>query len=435
MMEKTNTSTKQVAHDVSTLCPEDAKIALALSGGGVRASAFHMGVLRYFSSKGLLGNIRPISTVSGGSLAVGLLMSKNGNAWPHDPASFSKAAELVKQVLTSTSLQLNALLRMLNPFNWPHIFSRANVVADSLEGLWGIKGKLGSLPTLPVWELNGTTMETGRRWRFVSGPGAIMGDGATGNWGAKDFRLADAMAASAAFPGGVSPLQVSADPGTATLRYPDPMNAVLREKGTKSWHIADGGVYDNLGLEPLYDASARKIRQTCGCDFVIVSDAGSPLKFSNWALWAQGLGFGGRTIDVMYAQGRNMRARSFVGTIIAKTASGLFLNIANSRANAITEYLKQGGDKRISNSLAAGLNQDKVDEAALFETTLRRLSTAEYDLLERHGFETAQTQWTLYGRAQFQATCADGIVRDDIASTNTAPFQQDTELSPIEGTQ
>jgi NTE family protein len=405
MAEDQETARKAAVPGVSEKCPNESKIGLALSGGGVRASAFHMGALRYLATNDLIKNVTFLSTVSGGSLVTGLLISKSRGTWPADLQSFEKAAAEVKAVLTTKNLQRSALLRMLNPWNWRHIFSRANVVADSLENLWGIKGTLGDLPASPIWELNGTTMETGRRWRFVSGPATRMGDGSTGDWPGKDFPLAKAMAASAAFPGGVTPLQVHADPKTATLKYPDRMNKSVLDSGKTNWHIADGGVYDNLGLEPVFDASSREIRKTCGCDFVIVSDAGSPLRFSGWSLWAQGLGFGGRTIDIMYAQGRNTRTRSFVGAVRARTASGIFLNIASSRTSSIDAYLKDKGTPSVAAALTPALEQPDVDKAAAFPTTLNSLTSAQYELLELHGFETAQTQWQLYGIQQFKAGC------------------------------
>jgi predicted acylesterase/phospholipase RssA len=43
-------------------------IGLALSGGGFRAAAFHLGVLRRLRELGVLGQIRVMSTVSGGSI-------------------------------------------------------------------------------------------------------------------------------------------------------------------------------------------------------------------------------------------------------------------------------------------------------------------------------------------------------------------------------
>ncbi|ACK69008.1 hypothetical protein PCC7424_0545 [Gloeothece citriformis PCC 7424] len=44
------------------------KIALALSGGGYRAAAFHLGVLDFLHYVGLVDHITLLSTVSGGSI-------------------------------------------------------------------------------------------------------------------------------------------------------------------------------------------------------------------------------------------------------------------------------------------------------------------------------------------------------------------------------
>jgi NTE family protein len=44
------------------------KIALALSGGGARAMAFHLGCLRALHDLGILDRVRVLSTVSGGSV-------------------------------------------------------------------------------------------------------------------------------------------------------------------------------------------------------------------------------------------------------------------------------------------------------------------------------------------------------------------------------
>src|SRR5437660_7810223 len=47
--------------------------ALCLSGGGFRAALFHLGALRRLNELGLLSKMRTISSVSGGSVANGLL--------------------------------------------------------------------------------------------------------------------------------------------------------------------------------------------------------------------------------------------------------------------------------------------------------------------------------------------------------------------------
>ena len=58
------------------------KVALALSGGGVRAAVFHCGVLQRLALDGLLESTTFVSTVSGGSLVVGLILCQSGHRWP-----------------------------------------------------------------------------------------------------------------------------------------------------------------------------------------------------------------------------------------------------------------------------------------------------------------------------------------------------------------
>jgi NTE family protein len=48
-------------------------MALCLSGGGYRAMVFHVGSLWRLYESGLLGQIKRISSVSGGSITAGLL--------------------------------------------------------------------------------------------------------------------------------------------------------------------------------------------------------------------------------------------------------------------------------------------------------------------------------------------------------------------------
>lgn len=53
-------------------------IGLAHSGGGVRAAAFHPGVLQYLAEQCLLEQVTRISSVSGGSLFAGLVWRTHG---------------------------------------------------------------------------------------------------------------------------------------------------------------------------------------------------------------------------------------------------------------------------------------------------------------------------------------------------------------------
>src|SRR6266702_4765201 len=68
-------------------------IGIALSGGGSRAAAFHLGCLRALNDRGLLPRVRVISGVSGGALLAAL--------YAYGPLSFDEfdamSTELLRQ--------------------------------------------------------------------------------------------------------------------------------------------------------------------------------------------------------------------------------------------------------------------------------------------------------------------------------------------------
>ena len=47
---------------------DDPRIGLCLSGGGFRASFFHLGTIRYLEEAGIMEKVEVVSTVSGGSI-------------------------------------------------------------------------------------------------------------------------------------------------------------------------------------------------------------------------------------------------------------------------------------------------------------------------------------------------------------------------------
>ena len=59
------------------------KITLALSGGGFRATVFHLGVLgACLARENHMEDVVLLSTVSGGSLCTGLVFALNEFKWP-----------------------------------------------------------------------------------------------------------------------------------------------------------------------------------------------------------------------------------------------------------------------------------------------------------------------------------------------------------------
>jgi NTE family protein len=81
------------------------KLGIALSGGGFRATVFHLGVLDRLAAGDLLKSVRFISTVSGGSLCVGLVYLASGYQWPTSNQYRSDVLQHARGLLTGTDLQ------------------------------------------------------------------------------------------------------------------------------------------------------------------------------------------------------------------------------------------------------------------------------------------------------------------------------------------
>src|SRR5258708_22580569 len=112
--------------------------------------AFHAGVLRFLAEHGLLERIRHISSVSGGSLLVGLIFQKAQMRWPTSAQYLEMILPAIRDQLTTRNLQVTALRRLLLPWNWRYLISLANVVAQAIRTSWGVRARLSHLPTTPT---------------------------------------------------------------------------------------------------------------------------------------------------------------------------------------------------------------------------------------------------------------------------------------------
>jgi NTE family protein len=329
-----------------------------------------------------LGQVVHVSTVSGGSLFTGLMFHFSGYGWPSNDAYLTEVFPRVRDLLTSSSLQWNALLRLALPSNWRYLTSRANVVAQSLENDWNIQVPLHYLPQRPVWSINGSCAESGRRFRFKS---CEMGDYESGYAQAPDFPLASAMAMSAAFPGGIGPLTVATGDYSWTKKAA--WGAAKAEPHTPQFsrlHLYDGGVYDNLGLEPLFDTGKQEIRppedrdqRAPEIDYLLVSDAGlgyarkslphplDPMRLQ-------------RVADVAFGQVRDLRVRALMNYFNHHPTAGALLPSGFGPPNG-----------EAPPSTGPYLTRAEMVAAAKVKTSLKRLSVDQFDLVARHGYETA----------------------------------------------
>lgn len=244
--------------------------SLALSGGGFRSTLFQIGTLLRFNELGLLPQLKAISSVSGGSIASGFL----GATWGaltfsnNVATNFSTVFVAPLRTFCGKSIDIPSVVAgLLDPFTHAgdelvkqldsHLFSGKTLqdLPDSSQG------------TAPRFIINASSLQTGVRFWFSR---EDMGDWRVGFTTVPRIRLADAVAASSAFPPFFSPLSIDIT-GYAfqSCKQDDnPISDLLNDPDLhKTLECTDGGAYDNLALGGIWDTY----------DTLWVSDASSPL--------------------------------------------------------------------------------------------------------------------------------------------------------------
>lgn len=285
------------------------KLGLALSGGGFRASFFHIGVLAQMAMLGLLRHVEVISTVSGGSI-IGALYYLHIKRLLEEKADIEITdqdyIEIMKKIehYFLKTVQRNIRMRTFsNPFKNIRMslanYSRSDRIGElydkffyrhmmdvdrkSMVEMRNLKIKpekkdfyprtdnAGRRSKVPILLINATTLNTGHNWRFeASHMGEPSRTGSVAREIDKNIRLQTpssyedivvkqqdielglAVAASACVPGLFHPLAISG-------LYPDKMRVQL----------VDGGVHDNQGIQGLIDEDCTKF---------VVSDASGQME-------------------------------------------------------------------------------------------------------------------------------------------------------------
>lgn len=246
--------------------PDPIKTGLALSGGGYRAMLFNLGSVWRLNEMGWLRRIDMVTSVSGGSILNGVLATRWARlAW--DAAGVATnfrqlVAEPVREMSRRTVDVVAGLEGMASFFS-----SIADKVTECYDDVLFQGARLPDVPAFdpgrtPRFLFYATSLQTGSSVRIEK---KRLADYRIGEIPDPDLPMARVVAASSAFPPVLSPVELEFDPGDwreleGAYLYG---NDALRRRMV----LTDGGVYDNMGLEALWDR----------CDTVLVSDAGAPL--------------------------------------------------------------------------------------------------------------------------------------------------------------
>lgn len=327
-------------------------VGLCLSGGGYRAMLFHVGSLWRLYEAGQLFTLQRISSVSGGSITSAVLAL----AWKHLPFDGARApfeARVVEPIraLARRTLDAEAIIGgILLPG------SIGEKVAAAYDKYLFHGATLRDLPDAPRFIINATNVQSGVLWRFSK---PYMGDYRVGRIEKPDFPIALAVAASSAFPPVLSPLTIELHPAAFKLNSGDDLQ---RSPFTSDVVLADGGVYDNLGLETVW-----KRYET-----VLVSDAGAKIKpeeepKQDWPRHAY------RVLDLIDNQVRSLRKRALIASYQANP---------DDPGKRLGAYWGIGTHYNLYSARALNLNcvPEHILELASVATRLKRV---DEDLQER----------------------------------------------------
>lgn len=341
--------------DEATSARERAGVALCLSGGGFRAALFHLGALRRLNELGVLSRVDTISAVSGGSL-IAAHLSEAIATWPEPGATVPDWDAVVAapfRAFTQRNLRTGPLLARALPWNWTKPEIAVEKLADRLRKL--VTGRtLAELPERPQYIFSATDMIFGVNWVFEQ---TRAGDYQAGYIApGAEWPVARAVAASSCFPPVFAPMQLHLEPG-ALKRGAN--RGADRDELVAQLQLTDGGVYDNMALEPVW-----KNHQT-----VLVSDGGAVFDFNSESNVLQRLL---RYPAIVGKQAASIRRRWLVAGLATGRLAGAYWDIAVASDTA-----------RPPGGYSAAFVNEVISQ---IRTDLDAFSEVEIAVLENHGY-------------------------------------------------
>jgi predicted acylesterase/phospholipase RssA len=393
------------------------KLGLALSGGGFRASFFHLGVLARLAELDLLRYVEVLSCVSGGSLVGAAYYLELQRLYASKLDADISRADYVLLVESLSKrfregVQRNIRTRvLLNPVDnfamlsgalsrtvragalyERYLYSQATPVDHSISDLkinpmgtsddqtfspwrdnWGRSAKV------PVVVFNATTLNTGHNWQFTAkGMGEPPAQGSTDIDSNDRFERAE----YAAFPPTLQqvPLGLAVGASACVPGIFEPVE--LRDAyGGYVVRLVDGGVHDNQGASALLEQ---------GCTAIIVSDASGQMSLE--------------TTPSGDAAGVVLRTNS---VLQARVREALYMDLRSRERGKLLRslgflHLKLGLDSRVvpvggaaasvhdSTPTRYGVSRAVQERLAALRTDLDAFSDLEADMLMTSGLWMAR---------------------------------------------
>jgi NTE family protein len=349
---------------------ERSGIGLCLSGGGFRAALFHLGALRRLHELGILQRLRWVSAVSGGSIIAGHLAQCQVDGGCDGTLHFDNWQAQVSDPFRRFTMRDMRTWPVVKHVLWN--WWAPNPLLNCLESRYRDRlTKLGlqELPKSPEYLFCATDMTFGVNWVFsrarVGSYKAAYIYPTDDSPVARSMTIAKAITASACFPPLFGPMKI-VSPRKMLPRNPAHSDGAPILPETIA--LTDGGVYDNMAIEPVWKKAAT----------VLVSDCGAPFEFvEGRPPWRSLL----RYNEVLSRQTQSLRIRAL---------QGVWKRESSVRAFDGTRWHLASGKSAKSPVGSEGYSEELAKRyIAAIRTDLDNFSEGEMSILENHGYFNA----------------------------------------------
>lgn len=259
---------------------------LCVSGGGYKAGLFNLGSIAALNERGYLRGLDTISSVSGGSFTIAWLAIHWDQLTFNNQNVATNFDEIIVEPLidkfTSVTIDAPSILQGVRSYilGGP---SAGEFLSEAIRKHFYGDTSLCDIPNpekgkVPNFYFNSSDLRTSTRWTFSKENGQPQADNYKIGTVKQNFRIADVVTASAAFPPFFSPFCLTLDEApvhkdSGNEKEPPWIDRVPdheRPHFLDRMELGDGGIYGNMGLE---EAKGHRL--------IFVSNAGDPYGETN----------------------------------------------------------------------------------------------------------------------------------------------------------
>jgi NTE family protein len=289
-------------------------------------------------------------------------LAERAGRWPAPGKEWDETIAKPVRKLAGKDLRSRAALAGLRLPNWFRHTAQVDSFSERLAKECRL-GRLSDLTQRPRFVFCATDAVFRAGWTFDTGTRRVGGPAAgwcpLGNW-----PTARAVAASSCLPGVFPAMPINTDPAALTGGGYDRDD---RDDLVRGLELTDGGMYDNLGLEPVWRDHGTILVSSAAPSFLPSPPALGRL----WPLL--------RNIVVLLEQATDVRKRWLVSSFIKRELEGTYWGIDSL-------------PRHYGNDLPRGVYSDDLirDVVSQVRIDLDKFSQGEIAVLENHGYAMAE---------------------------------------------